>query len=350
MGEKFLKFKRRALIVRLARALLSALAAGLFVSGLLLLLLKLEISTLDSTASVLIGVGSALVVGCAIFFLFPLGDKRLAVMLDEELSLKERVETMLEYIGEDGAMHRLQREDTERALAEASLGAVRLKHIWVYILAVVIGALMLGASFVFEKAPEPPPVIVDEGFELSSLQAKAIEELIADIESSEMASPYRENTVEIVKGLLEVLKVTTTVREKDAAVLLAMNGILKEVDDSSYAVELMGTLWATENSNLRNLAKAINYYEWPRLDDYERFLSGYTIFRESLVSKVETEAEGTEGDAPEGTDPLAEDLALILYSAAVGLSDNLINIPSDEPLCAVLLRLAAAVEENEDGP
>ena len=348
MGDKFLKFKRRAKMLRLMRSLLTALATGTAITGLLRLLVRFEIVAMHPTIPIGAGLFAAAAVGCALFFVLPLSDTRLAKMLDEELSLSERVETMLEYMGEESAMLSLQREDANAALSEAPLETLRLKRVWIYITAVLLGALVLTSSFIFSKAPEPPPVVDEEEFALTDLQAKAIEQLIDDVEASDMASPYKENTVELISTLLEVLRVTETVRDKDAAVLLAMNGILGEVDASSFAVEIMGELWATELPTLRMLAKALNYYDWPKIDEWDKFHSELNSFRDTLVYEEPTD----NGAAPaEATDSEVSETELLLLKAASGITGVLdkSGASASDALRSALYRLALAEEENEDG-
>ena len=107
-------------------------------------------------------------------------------MLDSELALNERVETMQQYKNEDSALLRLQREDSEAALSAMPTARLRFKRAWLYIAVFILGAAMLTASFFFKKEDDPPVIIPEPAFELSGFQEKALLDLALEIESSDM--------------------------------------------------------------------------------------------------------------------------------------------------------------------
>lgn len=346
MGEIFQRFRARANLIRILRAVLTGLGAGALLSGVLNLLARLELLPLSSGLPFLIGGGVALAVGVILFLLAGTDDKSLARRLDSELSLDERIETMHQYKDEDTALYRLQREDAEAALSDIPTGRLRFKRLWLYVLIFALGAAVLATSFLFKKEEEPPVIIPEAAFELSAFQEKALLDLALEVEASEMQEPYRANTVTLIRGLVEALKAIDTVREKDAAVSLAMSKMLSEVDASSYAVELITALYSTSHPPLRELALALNYYEWPRIDELDKFNSEMKKLRASLVYTPETDA------APaEATDPAIEALSGLLTDSSGGIVGvlELLNIPDTDPLYTVLLRLATAAEDNADG-
>ena len=346
MGEKFLRFRRRAELFRLLRALLVGLGVGMLTAGFLNLLLRLELVALSPALPFLIGGASALTVALILFLVLRLDSGGLARMLDYELALDERIETMHQYKDEDSALLRLQREDAEAVLSGIPTSKLRFKRLWLYLLVFSLGAAMLATSFLFKKEEEPPEIIPEAVFELSGFQEKALLDLALEVEASEMQEPYRANTVTLIRGLVEALKATDTVKEKDAAVSLTMSKILSEVDASSYAVELISALYATSHAPLRELALALNYYEWPRIDEQDKFNSEMKKLRASLTYIPETDA------APaEAADPAVEALSKLLTDSSGGIVGvlEMLNIPDTDPLYKVLLRLATAAEDNADG-
>ena len=134
MGENFIKFKKRAFKIRLFKSLFLGIALGTLTAGALMLLEKLGIIAIGALISALIGLGAAAVFSSGAFFLLATSDTDLARLLDRELSLDERVETMLQYANEDSPIHKLQREDTNARLAEVSPKVIRPKRMWIYIL------------------------------------------------------------------------------------------------------------------------------------------------------------------------------------------------------------------------
>ncbi len=344
MVENFTRFKRRIFVIRLFKSIIVGISIGALVSGLLIFLSKIEAIKLNPVIAGVIGVATSLALGCGLFFLLRISDLGLARLLDSELSLDERVETMLQYSGEESAMHRLQREDAEKHLSTASVKILKIHRMWIYIAALVLSLGVFLFSLIYSVPTEEEPPVIEEEFHITELQIKATEQLISSVANSEMASPYRENTVSALTDMLTALKVTETVREKDATVTVAMEKILKEVDDSSGAVELISALWSANTEQAQELAIAINYYDWPTLDEWNKFERELSDFGESFVhpdaaaespdeSKIKTETE------------------LLLLNCSSGISSALAasKIHPSDALSLVLARLALADEENEDG-
>ncbi len=347
MGETFLRFKRRANLIRFLRAFFTGAGSGAFAAGVLNLLSRLELITLHPAFSFLIGGGAALVLWSVLFFV-GIGDEKLARMLDSELSLDERTLTMLQYRDENSAIHKLQREDAEAALASVPTGKLRFRKLPLYIAIFVLGCAMLTVSFFFsktEEVPAPPPH--EEEFRLTAEKERYLAELIKEVEASEMEETYKEKTVALLEGLIEVLKVTDTVRAKDAAVSLAMGNILSETDASSYAVELITALYQNGHPPLQELALALNYYDWQKTDADKIFYRDMEDkFAVSLVYKPASDVSLSETE-----DPIVSENALILQKASTGIVGVLssLNMPADDPLYIALYRLALAEEENADG-
>ena len=346
MGETFQRFKARANLIRFIRALLSGLGSGAFVAGVLNLFIRLGIIPLSPLIAYVIGGGVSILVGLALFILVRLDDASLARMLDSELSLKERLETMHQYKNEGSALHTLQREDAEAALSAVPTSRLRFKRFWLYALIFFIGAAMLTVSFFFKKEDEPPAIIPEAVFEFSSFQEKALLDLALEVEASDMQSPYKENTVSVIRGLVVTLKSIDKAREKDAAVTIAMSAILSEVDASSYAVELICALWATSHTPLCELARVLNYYEWPRIDELDKFNSEIKKLRASFVYTPDSET--VQSEAEDAAIVTVEELLLKASSGIVGVLSS-VKIPDTDPLCTVLTRLATAAEDNADG-
>ena len=344
MGENFIKFKNKAFKIRLFKSISPALALGFFVAGILMLLAELELIGERKLLYSGIGVAAALVLGGVLFLLFRLSDIELARRLDSELSLAERVETMLEFSAEESAIHRLQREDANERLASISPKFLKIKCLWIHITALVLGAAMLVTSFVYTKPEPPAPPVIEEEFKITEIQIKAMNELISSVAASEMASPYRENTVSVLSALLETLKATETVRAKNEAVNTAMKTILLETDNSSAAVELMNALWEADRPEIKSLAKAINYYDWPKLDEWDKFTSEVMEFRAAFVNSSYV-SQASEDDKINAE----TELAFLKASTAIVQSLTASQISETDALTLVLTRLALAEEENGDG-
>ncbi len=347
MGENFIKFKKRALIIRLLKSILAGISLGLFVFSVLFLLPKLKLLTSRPNLFIIISVTSGLVFAVAMFFLLRLSDKRLARKLDGTFKLDERVQTMLQYRDIDSAMHTLQRSDTNDALSAISKKHLGIKTLWVYILCFVLSAAALTGAILYTPPVEPPPEIPEipeEAFSISELQIAAMEELIQYVTDSEMESPYKESVVLSLETLLEDLKAITTEREKNEAVTASMNYILEQTDMSSYALELIVELWNIDADGSKRLAEAINYYSWPKADEWDKFSSQLSNFRASFIHADSL------GESPEETKMVTEtQMVLVRISSAISTALMKSEMPSEDALYKVLERLAQADETKDDG-
>lgn len=344
MGENFVKFKNKALKIRLIKSILAGASLGLFVSGLLLLLSKFELLTLKPVFGILIGVGAFILLGGALYLVLYKSDMALAKHLDERFNLDERVETMLQYKDEDSPIHRLQREDTDKRLSEIPLSELKFDRLWIYIVAPIIGVMMLVSSFIFSPIEQPPPEKEEIPFAITEMQIAALEELIAYVGSSEMQSPYREEIMISLDNLLLDIKDVDTVSEKDTLVLGTMQYVMERTDLSSFAVELMAELWRSDVSSVKKFAQAINYYGWPKADEWDKFSSQITTLRTTFIHT------DTLTDNPDEEKMVSETAALFIKASA-GIEAALLasGMPADDLLYKVLLRYAGANEVNEDG-
>ena len=334
MGENFSKLKSRALKIRLLKSVLAGVAVGLLCAGILLLLSKFEMLAFTPILALAIGAAVILLMGTAVYFLLYTSDKTLAKRLDRQYRLNEKVQTMLAYKDKEGIMYELQREDADASLAAVPKKSISFKRLWIYILCFMIGAAVFTASFVLSPEETPPPVVPDEPFAITELQIAALEELIKHVETSEMASPYRENVAQSLYDLLDELKLATTESEKDASLSKAMDAIYEQTGLSSSALELMNALWSYDADSTKQLAKALNYYEWPTANAWEKFSGDITDVRTelALVNSV-TETQ----------------VLFIKVSSNITEALTKSKIEPTDPLCTVLTRLATANETKEDG-
>ena len=286
MNNHFNKYKRQALVIRLVKSLLVGLAIGTLLVGVLLLLSKFEIWAIQPLYVYLIGIGACLLSGAGMYFLLRFNNRKLARHLDEEFVLKERVQTMVAFQQENGTLYDLQRKDTNATLEELSKSRKRLawKRIWIYIVSVCVGVgAFLSAFLIKPKAEEPPAPPPVEGFAITEIQIAALEELIVYVGNSQMQSPYKENVMTALDVLLDELIIATTIDERDVALEKAVEEINAQTDASSFAVELMNALWTYQTTSVKQLAKALNYYDWSKDNEWTDFSGDWADFRTSLI-------------------------------------------------------------------
>lgn len=347
MGKNFVRFKRKAFAICMIKSGLLGLAVGALLAGALLLLSNFEILRLKPIVSLLIGMGGALLVGAGGYFLFRSSDQKIARRLDEEFALQEKVQTMLAYKEEEAAIYRLQRADANAAVDAVSGKRLKWKRLWIYIVCACIGAGALVSGFLVKPKEEtPPPPPPPTAFALTDIQAAAMEELILYVQNSTMQSPYKENVATSLQGLLDELKLATTMEERDAALEKSIDEIYKQTDDSSSAVELMDALWmgALESNSVKRLAKALNYYDWTKADEWDSFSEEMTAFRASFIhADTVTETPDEEKMAKE-TGELLGGMEFHITSALTRA-----GMPSEDKVYEQLTRFWEAQEGYKEG-
>ena len=346
MNRSFLKFKRGLLAVNIVKAALCAIALGLTVSGALLLLTNYEIIGLDQIYILPISLVVLLLSGGGSFLLIRTSDMRVASSLDKRYSLEERVQTMLQYKDEEGAIFELQRKDAEEALAAAKTASLKLRGLWIYVLALLLGAAVFTLGLILKPEPTPPPPEVEVPFSLTEIQREAIEELIVYVESSDMESPYRENTAAHLDLMLEELIAATTTKMRDSAVSKATGAILAEVDESSSGLEVINALGATGNPGVLALARALNFYDWLAGGEWDDYTDAMAKFRASLTTVLSEEEAGDGASAL-----LTAKLVQLLTDTGSGIPTALrgSGVSSQDPFYIAADSYASYIVENGDG-
>ncbi len=343
MNDNFISLRRRILTGTIIKAVLLGLSVGLIVSSAIALSQRLIIESVNVLLCSLVFVGLLLAVGGIFFLLNYPTEKRVAQKLDHGLSLKEKVQTMLAYRKSKGSIYDLQRDDTNKALNGAKIVTIGIKSIIAFTLCILLGVGMaVATALIPDKPTPPPPPPVVTPFELTEIQIAAIEEIILYVNSSDMEDPYKTNVAQSLSAMLEDLKIVDTVEDRDTVLDTAIEAILNESDNSSSTIEIISELWKTDLSTVKLLAKAINYYDLPKLDDWEKFLAKITELRATLNYTVPDGEELSEDKQLEATKTL---FATSSEKIITALTSS--KISEDDALYKALLRLATANEVDE---
>ncbi len=293
MGEGFLKFKQKSLIHGLIKLLAVALSLGLMTFGVLFLLFKREIIGLQPLFGGSIALGVALVAGGIGALVFIPTNKRLARRLDREFALKEKVQTMVAYQGDERVMVALQRADTEEVLRNLPVSELKFKKIWQY---AVLGVLSLAifVTSIFVPAIEHTPV--DPPFNLSAWQKLKIENLIEYVERSDMTEGAKTYTVGELNDLIDALDVVTVESVMKTHVIDAIVGIDGKVDEVNSYGPIRKALGDTQEPDLVKLTNSIKALqdsaskqglsEVSALFTYETFAEKVTSFNGKVTAAL----------------------------------------------------------------
>ena len=230
MGEGFKKFKKRATLSAILKSAIVGVFCALLAIGLALLIVKAKGVRKEWYLYVIAG-ACALCAGFGVTFLFTVqGDKKLAKRIDGDYALNEKVQTMVEFSGQEGAILGLQRKDANETLKNLPRKKPSFKRIWQYIAVSVVGCAVFVTGVIFPS--RYTPTIPADGFEIDPWQSVALSQLVAEVNGSELEEKVKTPVSEALGTLLEELKsensgssmrrkVTETVKTTDEAVIAA---------------------------------------------------------------------------------------------------------------------------------
>ncbi len=226
MSENFKKLKTKSLYKALAVSALIGVSAGLVSVGIILLSLKLCAISLNAGYYVLIGFAAA--AGCfgLTFLLLKPNDKKLAKKLDAEYGLRESVQTMVEYKGEEGGLIEMQRLAADKKLSSLPKSKPRLSKIWHLVLIPVAAVSVFITSVALPRdtvegwtKPYDPN---SEIYTPAESQKTALDELIKTVEESDLKEGIKGVITTALKALRTNMDTDITVGEMSAAVISAV--------------------------------------------------------------------------------------------------------------------------------
>jgi hypothetical protein len=215
MSINFNKLKAKIRLGTIVRFLVLGLALGALAAAGIAIAQKLAAISPDLLLCVGAGVGVAvIVIVIALLFAFPT-EKRIAKRLDDQLSLNEKVQTMVAFRDEQGMMLEMQREDTESLLGEVTSKRLRRKHAWLGAVLPVLAVVVLLTAFVMpvrteSATPGDDNESENEAWELSEWHITAVRALIDMVKASEMVEDGKGEVVHTLEELISDLAYVDT--------------------------------------------------------------------------------------------------------------------------------------------
>lgn len=250
MGSEFKRLKRYNATWIIARTVACGISAFLLVSGVFLLLDKLALAQLGAVGYA-IGAVAAAMAGGAAYWILRKPDLHLAETIDRERKLRERVQTMVAYRDDTGAIAQLQRQDTEDRLKNVRTVGVRFSGIVTYAAMVMLAftvfmtGLLLPAEAV-QPGPTTQPQPTEPYYEATQWQKAALEELVEHVEASEMVEAVKTPTVQSLRELRILLDNPVRVSALQAKVVenmaqvYALTDLANSNDDMHKVLGMMG--------------------------------------------------------------------------------------------------------------
>lgn len=297
MSERFKKLKRKYLLGAILKSVVCGLSFGLFAAGVVLLALKLSAISLGAVWYILIGVGAALLGGGVSFVFFRPTDKKVATKLDNEYSLDERVQTSLEYNGQEGTIIELQRVDTDEKLQSLPKRKIRFSRIWQYCataavaIAIAITAFAIPAKAATAQGNNGGDVN-DIPAEVDQLDVDFVRDIIKDVNRSELNATVKSGIVAeleyLVSQLEEAVEGNMLQKDLEAAVYNTIEGV-DFVVNSANSFEAIAAAIQTEQQV--HLAEAVlrggNSYRSSSIMNYDDILRYQDRQPDSTREKME---------------------------------------------------------------
>lgn len=258
MGEGFKKFQNRVRLGALIRSCLIGASFGALASGGLLLVMKIMGNSVFPLWYVLIGVGGALAVTAVCMLIQRKSDVKLAKMLDENLSLNEKVQTMVAFKDKSDAISVMQREDTESRLKSIPANKIKFSRVWQCVTACALCvALLVTATVIPTKTADGENNPPEGDYEMTKWQITALNDLIEYVENSQMADQPKQITVEQLNGL--ILDVEAGVKQSlmTERVIAVIQNVRVAVDTANSYPKLAVALKESEQTNVNNLGIVI---------------------------------------------------------------------------------------------
>ena len=254
MGNNFKKFKKRARVFAILSSLLFGLCSGALTVGIPMLINKLFGREPDPMYY-FIGIGAAIVVSVALYFIFMPSDKRLAKRLDKLYSLNEKISTMVEFRDNDGVFYRIQREDAEEQLGQQPRGQMKSKALLCGIISLFVSiALLVGAivmPVMVKVELEAPIDEFDKQYIIVSL-----EELIVEVQNDAfMTEGLKGEILTSLNELLAFVKESNLMSEMKREATKAVVSVNASTYKVNSAVAIGEKFETSTDERISNLGK-----------------------------------------------------------------------------------------------
>lgn len=250
MSENFKAVKKKYLIAAIISSVILGICCGVGLTCALAVLLKRLAVDLFWAIYIPIALGIAAVFGGLFFLILRPDDKRVAKKLDRQYGLRQKVQTMVEYSADNGAMATLQRGQADEALAEIAKKRIDLKWLlkFAFIPVLAVAMLFTGIFVPLKKraGTEEPP------YNITETQLTALKNLIADVSASNFTEKVKGPSVEVLNTLKDRLQEEQPQSVMRAAVISSARMIDSFVAAQNSYTELYGTL--SKDEKLKVLA------------------------------------------------------------------------------------------------
>ncbi len=288
MVESFITLKKEEVKRCWIFCAVTAVSVAVLLFGALFTACKVLERSLPWYIYLAVSFGSLLLVGgIALLFCYPT-TKRFAKTLDTTYRLGEKVQTMVEFTGKEGAVIELQRAQTDRALSALPPRKKTFFSVLKMVAMPVLAVAMLVTAIVLPNTAPPKVAEGENPYESGVYQVRNLETLIANVQKSTLTDDLKTPYVATLTDLLTLIKdETTTHNQMMAGVRGSMNLIITLTRaDNTYNAYVSAICAAEQKAAILPLAKALS-------DSGEAYreVTGINVRRFSTVDSAENKQE-----------------------------------------------------------
>ena len=286
MKESFNKFKKKIILEILIKCLVFSLSFGLIAFSIPLLIIKIMKIDFNVWYLALIGLGVFSIMFCLLFLILRPNNKKIAIKLDKELNLDEKVQTMIEFENEEGMMVELQRENTISILSNISIKKLSMRFGVFFFSLIFIAMSLCVTAFAIPGYEEPANEDVEENikeeidpdYNLERYEILKLREIIEVVEKSSINSSLKTKYVAKLNELIVALETIDKESVMKETVLGVISYVQLELDKVNTNNEIYSVLKVSDYGTVITIATQINLLDIEQLgnaiDGIEIAISG----------------------------------------------------------------------------
>lgn len=287
MNENFEIIKRRHRSDAYIKSALISLSLGAFVFGAILLVFKLTELNFSIIYNVLIPIGVTALSLLVCLLLFLKSDMKIARMLDNEFSLAERVETMVQFRNETSDMLQIQRESTNKILSTLPTKKPVVVRFLSSGIAFILALGMLIPSLLVERSVTPPPV---KEFLFTEWDEAFMLELKENIGKRKLDDATKSFMLAELDSLHTTLKAATTEEKMQNSIISSIVKLDLYADSLSTFKAICVAIDSAEYSDLKTIARLVLNLNGiafgENLDDLKKNYEGDTTVKNEIDGTV----------------------------------------------------------------
>lgn len=287
MQDSYKKFKKKIILEVLIKSIIFGFSIGLICFSVSLIYIKVRGIEFKIIYLILATLLLMLITSGLIFLILKPSEKKIAIRIDNDLNLNEKVQTMIEYKDKDSLMINLQREDTLRILSNTHISKLTLKLGVILIIILASSVLACVTAIAIPTSVNATECInhIDENndglcdicnkdlvddpdYVTDNWTELMIKQLIERVKNATFNDSLKTKYVSLLENLLNDLKTVEKESEMKRIVYELIAAVKLELDKVNTNNEVYSVLKESDTSLIKSLAESINYLNIGNVETY----------------------------------------------------------------------------------